>query len=492
MKRVTLTRQWTVVETPGCWRRSLCRAGLFWLAASVLFLACSGPSDRDATPDASQTLDGSFPTATAQPTQPGGPTSTTTAPTAVPTGDPTATAASAPADTPVQASATTERTTAEPTDTTTAPSPTPAPPFDPNRVILRAELVGSGFVNPLLVTHANDGSGRIFVVEKVGTIRLLDGSLFLDIRDRVRSPAVPSYEQEQGLLGVAFHPRFAENGFIYVHYNGLDGNHVLSRFNLGANGLPDPNSEKVLLTQDQPEVNFNGGAVVFGPDGYLYLGLGTGGTAVELQYEAINLGSWLGKILRIDVDNGDPYAIPPDNPFVDVPGAKPEVWVYGLRNPYRFAFDSATGDLYIGGPGQFSWDWIDYHPAAGLGGQQFAWPEYEGAVCWESWNDVCDPAGLVLPVIVRPTYGNSNCAIIGGDVYRGAASPALQGAYLYGDFCSGRIWGAARDASGAWVTTELLQVPGALIGSFGVDGAGELYVTDIVNGTIYRLVGTPR
>lgn len=467
-------------------RRAAWRLPLLVPLLALLLAACSGPDRRVAT----STLP-PVPTGTPTHTIAPAPSATGVGATATAT-IPPGPGASPPAPTPTPSAPTATTATGVPPVPTPTPPPAPASVFDPTALTLGVEQVGARFTNPLLVTHAGDGSGRIFVVEKVGTIRLLDGTLFLDIRERVVSPAVPSYEQEQGLLGVAFHPRFAENGYLYLHYNDRNGNHVLSRFSLGPDGLADPASEKVLLTQEQPEVNFNGGAVVFGPDGYLYLGLGTGGTAVELQHNAQDLGSLLGKILRIDVDNGDPYAIPPDNPFVGTPGARPEVWAYGLRNPYRFAFDPATGDLYIGGPGQFTWEWINYHPAEGLGGQNYGWPMFEGRECWSEWVGPCDPAGLDLPIIVRPTYGDGNCVIIGGHVYRGAAFPLLQGAYLYGDFCSGRIWAAARDATGAWATTEMLRLDGAMIGSFGEDEGGELYVTDIVGGVIYRIVATPR
>lgn len=372
-----------------------------------------------------------------------------------------------------------------PTATTTAPRR-----FDAGRVSLTAEEVAAGFTEPLLVTHAGDGSGRLFVLEKIGRIRLLDGSTFLDIRDRVTSPQLFSTEREQGLLGLAFHPRFAENGYFYVHYNDLRGNHVISRFRVKQDGLADPASEKVILTQDQPERSFNGGMILFGADGYLYIGLGTGGAKRELQDNAQNLGSLLGKILRIDVDRGDPYGIPPDNPFVGRAGARPEVWAYGLRNPWRFSFDRATGDLYIGGPGEFQREWINFQAAGTPPGQNFGWPILEGNTCYQ--RQTCDRSGLQLPILEYKTYQAGNCVVIGGQVYRGQRYPLLQGAYLYGDFCTGRIWAAARDANGAWISTEMLKLDNTLISSFGEDAAGELYVTDIYRGMIYRLVASPR
>ncbi|MBI3978206.1 MAG: PQQ-dependent sugar dehydrogenase, partial [Chloroflexi bacterium] len=356
-------------------------------------------------------------------------------------------------------------------------------------VVLGVERVADGFTQPLFVGHAGDGSGRIFVVEKTGRIRLADGTIFLDLGDRVTAPPLFSYEREQGLLGLAFHPRFAANGFFYVHYNDRRGDHVVSRLSVGPDGRGDPKSEKVLLTQRQPETNFNGGMLAFGPDGYLYIGLGTGGASVNLQANAQDLGTLLGKILRIDVDGGDPYAIPPDNPFRRQPGARPEVWAYGLRNPWRFAFDRATGDLYIGGPGEFKREWVHFVPAGTPGGRNFGWPILEGSICWRVAT--CDRRGLELPVVEYPTYEGGNCVVIGGSIYRGRQYPLLRGAYLYGDFCTGRIWAAARNAAGAWSTTELFRLSG-LISSFGEDEAGELYVADIHNGAVYRLVARPR
>jgi glucose/arabinose dehydrogenase len=379
---------------------------------------------------------------------------------------------------------------APPTQESTSPaagSVTPSPSFDPSRVRVRLEQVGSGFTEPLLVAGAGDGSGRVFVLEKIGQVRLLDGSTFLDIRDRVRSPALQSYEREQGLLGLAFHPQFARNGFFYVHYNDRDGNHVVSRFSVAPDGRADLASEKVLLRQQQPETNFNGGMLAFGRDGYLYIGLGTGGTAPGLQENSQNLGSLLGKILRIDVDHGDPYAIPPDNPFVSRAGSRPEVWAFGVRNPYRFSFDKETGDLYIGGPGEFKREWVNFFPGGNAAGRNFGWPILEGDLC-RTTPDACNNPAIERPIIAYDTYAEGNCVVIGGYVYRGQRYPALSGVYFYGDYCSGRIWMAGRDQSGAWVHAEASRL-GSLLSSFGQDDAGEVYVTGIDKGIIYRLVG---
>jgi glucose/arabinose dehydrogenase len=359
--------------------------------------------------------------------------------------------------------------------------------FDPAAANPSFEQAGAGFEQPVFVTHAGDGSGTIYVLEKVGALRLLDGSLVLDIRDQVVQTGVFGYEHEQGMLGVAFHPQYASNGFFYVHYNNLDGDHVISRFTVGGNGVADPASEYVLLEFHQPEVNFQGGMLEFGADGYLYIGTGTGGAAVELQFLAQDLGSLYGKILRIDVDGGEPYSIPADNPFVGTDGALNEIWAYGLRNPWRFSFDRANGDLYIGGPGQFTEEWIDFQPATVPAGENFGWPIFEGTQCWDDWDGPCDPTGLRMPILTYPTYQNGNCVVIGGYVHRGSIASALNGAYFFGDFCSGNVWTGWRDASGSWQKEQVFQIPG-LISSFGEDEAGELYICDINNGIVYRII----
>jgi glucose/arabinose dehydrogenase len=260
----------------------------------------------------------------------------------------------------------------------------------------------------------------------------------------------------------------------------------VSRFGVDSNGRADPASEKVLLRQHQPETNFNGGMLAFGRDGYLYIGLGTGGTAPELQENSQTMGSLLGKILRIDVDRGDPYAVPPDNPFVNRPDARPEVWAFGLRNPYRFSFDRETGDLYIGGPGEFKREWVNFFPGGNAGGRNFGWPILEGDLC-RTTPSACSNPAIERPIIAYDSYAQGNCVVIGGYVYRGQRHPSLSGVYFYGDYCSGRVWMAGRDRSGEWKHTEGARV-GSLLSSFGEDDAGDVYVTDIEKGNIYRIV----
>jgi glucose/arabinose dehydrogenase len=370
-----------------------------------------------------------------------------------------------------------------PATTTETADAAATPGFNAQQVALNVQQVASGFDQPVFVTHAGDGSRRMFVVEKGGVIKLLDGQTFIDISDRVRSSG-----SEQGLLGLAFHPQFAQNGLFFVNYIDRNGNTVVSRFSTTADKQRgDPASEQVLLRQEQPAANHNGGMVAFGPDGMLYIGLGDGGGANDQFGNGQNLQTWLGTLLRIDVNSGATYAVPPNNPFVKNASARPEIWAYGLRNPWRFSFDRATGDLYIADVGQNQWEEIDAQPANSSGGENYGWSIREGAHCFRGSN--CETTGLVDP-IAEYEHG-LGCSVTGGYVYRGASYPALQGAYIFGDYCTGRIWTAARNASGAWQTTEMLQLE-AQISSFGEDEAGELYLTDIGSGSVYQVTAQER
>lgn len=338
------------------------------------------------------------------------------------------------------------------------------------------------------MTHAGDGSGRLFLVEKAGRIHIVaEGRIrptpFLDIRDRVDAEA-----SERGLLSVAFPPDYAATGVFYVNYTARGGGDtVVARYRLSADpDRADPASEQVILRIAQPAANHNGGQLQFGPDGYLYVGMGDGGAAGDPWDNAENLQVLLGKLLRLDVrprnEPGFTYAIPPDNPFVGR-GAG-EIWAYGLRNPWRFSFDRLTGDLYIADVGQNRWEEVNVVPAGSLGGQHFGWDTLEGSHCFEPPRD-CDPTGKVLPVA---EYGHDlGCSITGGYVYRGERYPNLRGMYLFGDFCSGLIWGLFRNHEDAWETRQLLASR-VNIASFGEDEAGELYVLDL-GGEVYRVVG---
>ncbi len=342
--------------------------------------------------------------------------------------------------------------------------------------------VVDGLEQPLYIAHAGDGSGRLYIVEQPGRVRVLEeGSLlpepFLDLTDRVLSRG-----DEQGLLGLAFAPDFPESGVFYVHYTGRpDGRTVLARYRL-QDGNPrrgDAGSEEVLLTVEQPYANHNGGALLFGPDGYLYLALGDGGSAGDPGNHAQDLGSLLGKILRLDVSQPGPYRIPPDNPFAGGPGRE-EIWAYGLRNPWRISFDRATGDLYIADVGQNTVEEVNFQPADSPGGENYGWRVWEGSRRFAQG----EAPGAVFPV-AEYTHAEGGCSITGGYVYRGEAIPELTGTYLYGDYCTGYIWGL-RKQDGQWETARLLDSE-LNITSFGEDEAGEVYVVHR-RGAVYRIV----
>ncbi len=339
--------------------------------------------------------------------------------------------------------------------------------------------VARGLSNP--VSIANAGDDRLFVVEQRGTIRIVrDGQVleqpFLDVTDRVRSGG------EQGLLGLAFPPDFADSGRFYVYYTDLNGDSVLSRF-VADGDAADPASEQVLLTQVQPYANHNGGQLAFGPDGYLYLGLGDGGSGGDPHGNGQDLGTILAKLLRLDV-SGDSAVAPDDNPFVGQQGARPEIWAYGLRNPWRFSFDRETGDLYIADVGQNAFEEVNLQPAGSQGGENYGWSVMEAESCY-SPRSGCDTSGKVLPIISYPHSRDWGASISGGYVYRGTALPELEGAYVFADYVSGRIWRADRDGD-EWNVTLLLET-GFNVSTFGEDADGELYVADHGGGVIYRL-----
>lgn len=339
---------------------------------------------------------------------------------------------------------------------------------DPNNYEWR--LVANGLTRPVDLQSSFDGTGRLFIIEKYGAIRIFkDGLLssqpFLNIDDRVNDNS-----NEMGLLGLAFHPNFEQNGYFYLNYTGEGGHTRISRFTASGD-VADPNSEQVLMVIDQPFPNHNGGAVAFGSDGYLYLGLGDGGAAGDPFKNGQNTDSLLGKILRIDVDNGDPYSIPTDNPFGN------EVWAYGLRNPWRMSFDRVMGDLWIGDVGQNQYEEIDYLPAGSPGGANFGWSIMEASY---GYDGVAQP-GLLLPAA---EYSHDfGCSVTGGYVYRGSM-PEWNGIYLYGDYCSGTVWGLI-PINGQWQSQVLFE-PDLRITSFGEDEAGELYLVSDT-GSIYIL-----
>ena len=364
-------------------------------------------------------------------------------------------------------------------------------PGDPDAIHL--DLVADGLTDPIGITNAGDASGRLFVNERGGVIRVInrDGTLrpqpFVDLSDRVLPGG------ERGLLGVAFHPHFADNGRLFVHYSRAgDGATVVSELRASADRqMADASSERVLLTVAQPFSNHNGGQLAFGPDGYLYLGLGDGGSGGDPYGNGQNPDVLLGKILRLDVDGPHAdrraYGLPADNaygPRGPNPGTgAPEIWALGLRNPWRFSFDDQTGDLYIGDVGQGSWEEIDRQPAGATAGRNYGWNETEGMHCY---TEGCDRSKFVDPIAEYGHAGTPDCAVTGGDVYRGDAQPQLRGVYLLGDYCSGRIWTLQVDNQR--YEPRLVLESDLSISSFGEGEDDEIYVADISGGAIYHVM----
>jgi len=341
--------------------------------------------------------------------------------------------------------------------------------------------VVSGLVHPVYVTHAGDGSGRLFIVEQAGIIRIFkNGSLltmpFLDISSKVLSGG------EQGLLSVAFHPQYSSNGRFFVNYTaigvGAPYKSVIAEYHVSTTNLDVADtSERVLLEVPDLYTNHNGGQNLFGPDGYLYIGLGDEGGAGDPQNNGQNLGTLFGKVLRIDVNGALPYAIPSDNPFLGTAGACGEIWAYGLRNPWRFSFDRCDGRFFLADVGQATWEEVDIIQKGG----NYGWNIMEGPACYVSG---CTPIGLPPVAYYNHTLGD--CSITGGYVYRGTASPALTGWYLFGDFCTGRLWGLRETSPNNWTMTQAAQT-GLGISSFGEDQNGEVYIVDYNGGALYRV-----
>lgn len=379
------------------------------------------------------------------------------------------------------------------------PTSTSPGPFVAANVEVATTMVAKINGSALAIAAPDDGSGRLFAVAQEGQIwSVAPGGAarkMLDISQEITSGG------ERGLLGLALHPGFPKDPRAFVNYTDVDGNTVIASFVLAAGGTTfDPASEQVILRQQQPFSNHNGGGVEFGPDGDLYIALGDGGSGGDPQGNGQNLGTFLAKILRIDVDHAtggggtaliEPYRVPPDNPFVGKAGAKPEIWLYGLRNPFRFSFDRSTGDLWIGDVGQDHWEEIDVVRAGDHGGENLGWNVTEGNHCYKP-ADGCDITGLTPPV---SEYGHDQgCAVIGGNVYRGAAYPILEGGYLFTDSCSATLW-AIPSTSSSTSTSIIEPVPVGQIGGspagFGEDPRGELYVARL-DGTIWELTATSR
>ncbi|MFN2322988.1 MAG: sorbosone dehydrogenase family protein [Trueperaceae bacterium] len=349
----------------------------------------------------------------------------------------------------------------------------------------RLEPVASGFVRPLGIVAAGDGSGRLFVVEQRGTVVAVapDGATarWLDLQGRTRA------QGERGLLGLAFHPDFAANGRVFVHYSDRDGGTVLAELTVDPSAeRVDAGTEVVLFTLDQPYGNHNGGQLAFGPDGMLYLALGDGGSGGDPLGAGQDLGTPLGALLRFDVDAGGrgTLAIPSDNPFVDVAGARPEIWAYGLRNPWRFAFDPRTGDLWIADVGQNAVEEVNVLHAGAPAGANFGWRVVEGDRCFDPPQG-CDPDRFVAPVATYTHDSGWGRSITGGVVPYGDAAPSLAGRYVFGDFVSGRLFVLDPTTDGYAAAPWLAA--GFPVAGFGLDEAGDAYVADYGGGVLYRL-----
>jgi len=345
----------------------------------------------------------------------------------------------------------------------------------------RLQKFADGLELPVQTTHAGDDSGRLFVVEHKGRIRILkNGRLlhtpFLDIAHKVKCCG------EQGLFSLAFPPNHRANRRFYISYTNKDGHTVISRYTTAADpDKADPDSEQILLTIQQPNINHNGGTIAFGPnDGYLYVGSGDGG-GLDDKHNAQDPNTLLGKILRIDVEsNTHPYAIPPDNPFIETAGHRPEIWALGIRNPWGFAFDRQTGALYIPDVGENRREEVNYQPPHSAGGQNYGWPAWEGNYCTRHESGSCNNPAAILPVTVYE-HGTDRCAIAGGAV--------LDSAFLFTDFCSGRIW-TLQPRGDRWKTEKLLTAPSP-ISNIGADAAGNIYTAGYFTGTIHTLTQTP-
>jgi glucose/arabinose dehydrogenase len=371
-------------------------------------------------------------------------------------------------------------------DTGSTPAAVLAAPSDAH---IRLRLIASGLSKPVFATTANDGSGRIFIVEKTGKIKILKNGVvrstpFLNISSEV------SKGSEQGLLGLAFHPQFKSNRKLYVNFTNLAGDTVIREYRASTSNpnVVSTSTKRRILKIAQPFANHNGGMLAFGPDGYLYIGMGDGGGAGDPGNRAQNPSVLLGKMLRIDINrttSTTAYVNPATNPYVGIAG-RDELWQIGLRNPWRFSFDKITGDLWIGDVGQGRYEEVDraIRTSAGAGrGVNWGWRVLEGTHCYSPPSG-CNTAGKTMPLLDYD-HGNGRCAVTGGYVYRGSAIPLLRGGYVFGDYCSGEIWVVAYNASSPVSKVRLLDT-NLLISSFGQIGGGELVVVDL-NGRVYRL-----
>jgi len=354
------------------------------------------------------------------------------------------------------------------------------------RARVRLETLLTGIDNPTTMT-LSPGGEVFYILQKRGDILkmtpegdLLDGE-YVDLSDRIEAGGT-----EQGLFSMVFEPGFEGEGYVFISYSDLNGDVIVSRFEANLDSL-DPDSELIILKVDQFEADHNGGSLIFGPDGYLYAGFGDGGGFGDPHQQGQDMQSLRSTLVRIDVSNAsedEPYTIPPDNPFIDDPEGADEIWAYGLRNPWRLAWEPDTEDLFIGDVGQYLFEEIDVIPA-GEGGLNYGWSAMEGLECYEGTE--CDPTQYVKPLV---TYNHTEgCSITGGYFYRGEAIKDIQGMYVFGDYCQGRIWGLLRDDNGRVQVTELLGRNDTFISAFAEDADGELYVVNLIEGEILKVVG---
>ncbi|HZM64513.1 MAG TPA: PQQ-dependent sugar dehydrogenase [Candidatus Saccharimonadales bacterium] len=350
---------------------------------------------------------------------------------------------------------------------------------------ITTSLVATGLSAPTdIAAPPIKGDDRLFVTERVGTIKMLSKkdeqkvTPFLDISSKVHDN-----KGEMGLLGMTFHPNFAQNGFFFINYVDKDLNTTIARFTVNTDGVADPASEKLIFKVKQPYANHNAGALAFGPDGMLYIPLGDGGSGGDPENRAQNKGEFLGKILRVDVDTGDPYTVPTTNPFVTDTSFKPETWAWGLRNPWRISFDKKSNDLYIADVGQGKIEEVNIQKAASKGGENYGWRCYEGSQTFNTTN--CPDVSTITMPVFEYNHSEGRCSITGGYVYRGSKIIRLDGSYIYGDLCSGEIFSASQ-ADGKWTQATIVKTPFS-ISTFGQDFEGEVYVADLNTGSIYEL-----
>lgn len=364
--------------------------------------------------------------------------------------------------------------------------------FNLNGQSIDLELFASGFSSPVDITHAGDD--RLFVVERSGKIKIVqpDGNVlpipFLDIDSIVKNA---NNQSEQGLLGLTFHPNYKMNGFLYLHYIDNNNNSNIVRYQVDDidSNLVNLMSRELILKIDQPFANHNGGCLKFGSDGYLYIGMGDGGSGNDPINSGQSTNTYLGKMLRLDVDNGLPYSIPESNPFVGNSEVLDEIWAIGLRNPWRFSFDRATGDLWIGDVGQSALEEINFQPVNSVGGENYGWRCYEGTAFTNnsSMNDCQN--NFIDPVFEVQHVGFTGpCSITGGYVYRGQKYSNLLGKYICADYCTGDFYIVESNQDDTWVGTEIGAFPHA-VSTFGEDVEGELYIASFSSGGIYRIVG---